>query len=100
MRAVPPPAVGPAGRRCTERRPRRGEVLTSGLPSPATLLELWAWVGSLTWWLQVLLWIALLPWMLALAVWQTGWPDWLRWLIIIAAAVFWTALSWPRRKRR
>jgi len=68
--------------------------------SPATLLELWAWVGSLSWWLQVVLWIVLLPWMLALAVWQTGWPDWLRWVIIIAATVFWTALSWPRRKRR
>jgi len=66
--------------------------------SPSTLLDIWDWVGGLSWPLEVLLWIVFLPWMLALAVWRSGWPDWLRWLLIVILAAGWTAASRPKKR--
>lgn len=61
---------------------------------------LWDAIRALPLIAQVVLWVPFLPWMLGMAVWASGWPAWLRVIVVVCFAVGWTATSIPRTKRR
>ena len=65
--------------------------------SPDTLTDVWQWVQDRDTWLEVLLWSFTLPYMLALAVWESDWATWLRILVVISIALFWTGLFNSKR---
>jgi len=50
---------------------------------PGGLLGAWASVRALPLVVQLVVWLLFLPWMLALWVFQTGWPLWLRVLLVL-----------------
>jgi hypothetical protein len=54
--------------------------------TPQGLAGAWAAVRALPLVAQLLVWLLLLPWMLALWVFQTGWPLWVRVLLILGLA--------------
>jgi hypothetical protein len=74
-----------------------GAFIALALVSPETLTQTWDWAGDLWWPLQIVAWIAFLPWMIGLLVWQTDWSFSARMAAIVAIAVGWSALSFPRK---
>jgi hypothetical protein len=54
--------------------------------SPGGLAGAWAFVRALPVLVQLLLWLLFLPWMIALWIAQTGWPVWLRVLLVVGLA--------------
>ena len=51
--------------------------------APARLASAWVTASALPLVVQLLVWLLFLPWMLALWLTQTGWPVWLRWLLVL-----------------
>jgi hypothetical protein len=63
--------------------------------SPDTLGDIWHWVQDRNDALQVILWLLTLPYMLALAIWESDWAGWIRIVLVLFIAVFWTGLTNP-----
>lgn len=61
--------------------------------SPGTLDDIWNWVQDLATVWQVLVWLLTLPYMVALAIWESDWQTWLRILLVVLIALFWTGLT-------
>lgn len=56
------------------------------LAGPDGLAGAWISVRALPFMVQLLMWLLLLPWMLALWIANTGWPAWLRVMLIVGLA--------------
>ena len=66
----------------------------TAISSPSTLNEIWAWASGLSLAAQFVVWIVARPWMVGIAIFQADWPNLVRVLLIIGAAVIsiWTFL--------
>lgn len=59
--------------------------------SPHGLAGAWESVRALPLVLQLVIWLLLLPWMMALWITQTGWPMWLR--VVLVLGLVWVTYS-------
>jgi hypothetical protein len=59
--------------------------------TPGGLPGAWASIRALPLLVQLVLWLLFLPWMIALWIAQTGWPGWLRVLLVVA--LLWVTYS-------
>ena len=74
-----------------------GAFIALALVAPETLTQIWDWVGGLWWPLEIVVWIVFLPWMIGLLVWQADWSLGARMAVIVAIALGWSAMAFPRK---
>jgi hypothetical protein len=43
------------------------------------------------------LWIVALPWAIGLVVWESSWDAWLRVLVVVLLALFWSSVFGHKR---
>ncbi|HEX9416899.1 MAG TPA: hypothetical protein VF895_09370 [Gaiellaceae bacterium] len=63
----------------------------------ATLDRIWSWLRGLPLAAEIVLWIVALPWVLGLAVWQASWDTWIRVVVILLLALFWSSIFGAKR---
>ena len=67
--------------------------------SPASVDQVWRWIGDLPLLIQAVVWLLFLPVMVGLWVWETAWPLVLR-LVIVAALAAWSVMIFLPRGLR
>lgn len=64
---------------------------------PEQLDSLWSWLRGLPLAAEIVMWIVALPWAIGLLVWESSWDTWLRVLLVVLLAVFWTGVLTQKR---
>jgi hypothetical protein len=65
--------------------------------SPGTLDSIWSWLRGLPLAAEIVMWIVTLPWALGLLVWESSVDTWIRVIVVVLLALFWTSLFTPKR---